>query len=268
MLSCSLAKLQSLRPIGYISRGLRGKVTNNPIPTTVVNPGPEVLESVSATKTWSEYTEEQKDWYWRGGCEEYLGTVFNRHNPEVNPKVVKKDDPKQVSPELTQHLYSEPKEGTGMTNEHPLTKSEVVSDPSVWFWVERLLPRKHSIACSADRTRMASGWIPPPITPPDKTYFVPRTRAGLFPVYKKLAIREIVHVKRLDEHVMQQKPDVLTIISRVDGQPRDLEMELLDILEKKAGKKILSAVSELQGRITFKGDHVEDVVRFLEKEGF
>lgn len=263
-------------------RGLRGKIANPYIPpaSSVSHPGKEAFEEAARDNPYPEYTEEQKAWYWKknpsindpndfGGLAEHQGLVWPREAPYLEPKYYKKDDPNRVDPEAEpfRQVYAA---NEGVNDDGSFSKAEIVSDPSVWFWVQRVLPKKDlpNYPRTDNRERMPSGWIPPPLTPPNKTYFVARTRGGVFPVYKRLVVREKVHVRRLDQHVMEQKPDVLTVVLRVDGQLRDLEWDLLQTLEKKTGKKVLSAVDELSGKITFKGNHVEDVVRFLEENGF
>lgn len=214
------------------------------------------------------YTAEQRDYFWRGLVRKqgaFIPHELPRDKYEI-PEPVRPEPQKVVDPESEpfRQIYEGNEDGGNFSG------AEVVDRDNVWFWVQRLLPDPSppDLPHSDSRERMPSGWIPPPITPPDRSYFVRRLPNGLFPVSKQLIHREVIRVKRVDEHVFDQHPDVLTIVELVDGQIRDLERDLLDHVQSIKKKKVLSAVSEFQSTITLKGDHVEEVVHWLEQNGF
>lgn len=214
------------------------------------------------------YTPEQRDYYWRGLVRKqgkFIPHEMSRDEYEV-PELVRPEPQKQVDPE------SEPFRQIYQGNEDHgnFSAAEVVDRDNVWFWVQRVLPDNSppDLPYSDSRERMPSGWIPPPITPPDRSYFVRRLPNGLFPVSKQLIHREVIRTKRVDDHVFDQHPDVLTLVELVDGEIRDLEHDLLQHIQSIKKKKVLSAVSEFQAMITFKGNHVDEVVQWLEENGF
>lgn len=272
-------------------RWLRGSASSvqNSQPSTVTGGGGQPsgqqpprkkvsIQEVARARPYAypRYTQAQKWWFWKG-LTEHQGAVWPRDDPSLAPDEEKwKRQPgvEGVDPdsEPFRQIYAD---NTDKDDDGTFSKAEVISDPSVWFWVQRVLPRKElpDIPTSDLRERKPSGWIPPPKTPPNKTYFVPRTRGGLLPVYKKLVHREKYYLLRLDEPFPDMKPDVVTLIRKVQGNPRDLERELHSYIternpEEYKKKKLLSAVSELGGHITFRGDHVGEIVKFLEDTGF
>ncbi|KAI1286091.1 hypothetical protein HDE_11277 [Halotydeus destructor] len=164
------------------------------------------------------------------------------------------------------------------------TDVEVV-DAKYWFWVDRLLPSKEKLMApkiKGDDVVYPSGWAPPPITAPDRTYFVPRTRNNLCPVYKTILPDEFHEIPKWIGRPRQQpmvmpipyrKKDpktfkTLTRITNVDGELRDFERDVREWLEEKHKVKILSACHEGKGTVDFKGNYVEDVVSWLQRNGF
>lgn len=131
------------------------------------------------------------------------------------------------------------------------TQVEVVRDPGVWFWVERLLPKatppppKEEIG--------ATGWVPQPKTKPNLPYYVPRTRSHLFPVYKQT----IIH-----------GPLTQTMVQNISGNVWQFEKDVRDYLEEKHGQKMMTSVNEASGKLRIKGDYCNDVVKWLTDNGF
>ena len=252
-------------------RGVRGSTVpesetrqqqlEKPIPTFPLKPRDE--------PAYAKYTAEQRDWFWRWMVRQQ-GIIWPIEMPTEKyplPPALQKHPEKQVDPEAEpfRQIY-EGNDGDDGT----FSGAEVVQDKNVWFWVQRLLPSPEppTLPRSDSRERLPSGWIPPPITPPDRTFFVRRLPNGLFPVFKHLIHREVVRVKLITDHVFDPEPDVLTLVELVDGEIRDLEIELVNELQRQKKRKILSAVSEFEGKITLKGNHVEEVVKWLEDNGF
>lgn len=215
------------------------------------------------------YTAEQKDWFWRGMLRRQ-GTFVPVDMPRDKyplPELLKKPQEKQVDPDAEpfRQIYEGNEDGGNFSG------AEVVKDENVWFWVQRILPNNNppDLPRTDCRDRMPSGWIPPPITPPDRPYFVRRLWNGLYPVSKHLvAVKEKMYLKRVDDHIMDMHPDVLTLLELVDGDVRTLELELMEHIQRLKKRRVLSAVSEIDGKITFKGNHVEEIVHWLEDNGF
>ena len=215
------------------------------------------------------YTAEQRDWFWRGMLRQ-RGVLLPIDMPRDKypvPQILQTPAEKVVDPEAEpfRQIYEGNEDGGKFSG------SEVVKDEKIWFWVQRLLPNNNppAIPRTDCRDRMPSGWIPPPVTPPDRTYFVRRLWNGLFPVSKHMHVyKEKVYVKKITDHVMDPTPEVNTLIEFVDGEIRDLELELVEHIQKLKKKRVLSSVSEIDGTISLKGNHVEEVVQWLEKNGF
>lgn len=155
----------------------------------------------------------------------------------------------------------------------------VVSDPDVWYWVQRVLPKEEQtvrLLTTADvgSDPLPSGWKAPAAVKPPLPYFVRRTRNNLLPVYKQVEVREKYRdFKRIKwrtilEYVPERQPETYTEIRYIDGDIRKLEQEIRSFLEQKCGRKILTAVREPQGQIYLKQDHVVDIVNWLQEKGF
>ena len=295
--SCNLFNPPTTRvPLLALTRTLRGKINNPPVPEEPVLTETERtvrikhFDQSERTMPYTQYTQKQKDWYWGSGGYEVRSTAgvdnhFGKVWPFGTEGPEKEVDFNRVNPEEEpfRQVYQE---NRGKEDDGSFSPEEVVSDKNAWFWVQRVLPSKKTMMfdfeklASDDRSKKPSGWIAPPLTKPNKSYFVKRSRGGIFPVSKKLVDPEkLPSPRRLDEHVLQSPPTVLTMITRVDGNVRDLEIEVLEYLmhqysmypksdSEKNPKKILSSVDELEGQVSFKGDHVQLVVKFLEENGF
>ena len=159
------------------------------------------------------------------------------------------------------------------------SSAEVVNDPNVWYWVQRILPKEeqtipHLTQDDVGKDPLPSGWIAPRKQKPELPYFVKRTRNNLLPVYKVVEVREKhrdyarVKWRTIQDYVPERQPETVTLIKFVEGDIRALEQELRSKLEAKHKRKILSGVREPQGQIIFKQDHVEDIVNWLHEKGF
>lgn len=60
----------------------------------------------------------------------------------------------------------------------------------------------------------------------------------------------------------------LTIVRRIDGDMVALEAELRQFIEKSINLKVASQISEPGGVIKFRGDYVNLIIKWLEKNGF
>lgn len=218
-------------------------------------------------KAFVDYNEEAREWHTKGIIDIQVGIGENTANgpPKIDP-----------DSEPFSHIYE------GNPDGGDFTKTEVVDQPNIWYWVERLLPKRGDLlAPIIEGKNTATGWTSRPATAPARTYFVPRTRSELFPVYKQVEADEF-H-KDLDYKGsprmqpilrppwMRKDPisfKTLTVIHHVDGEVRDFERDLRSWLEVKHQSKILTACHEGNGRVRIKGDYVEDVVNWLKEQGF
>ena len=244
----------------------QGKIRLNPNQTTRLPQPTDV--------PYAHYTKEQQEYYWKG----YVQSRAARSMSWMDGDHEKYDDllaEDGINPieEPYSHIYE------GVDDKGFYSKAEVVSDPNVWFWVQRLFPREplphDNIITSENPEYKPSGWKPASKTAPALAYFVPRTRGGLLPVYKKLFRRDtykdkkrVIWRKIWVDHIPEREPEVATVISRCDGDPRELEKDVRGFLEHKYQKKILSAVNESTGHLTLKGNWIFDVVKYLEDKGF
>lgn len=215
------------------------------------------------------YTAEQREWFWRGLLRQQgiFSPIDMPRDKYPLPKIMQKPPEKPVDPDAEpfRQIYEGNEDGGNFSG------AEVVKDENVWFWVQRILPNNDApdIPRTDCRDRMPSGWIPPPITPPDRPYYVRRLWNGLYPVSKRLVeVKEKMYMRRVDDHIADMHPNVLTLLELVDGAVRDLELELVEHIQRLKKRRVLSAVSEIEGMITFKGDHVEEIVHWLEDNGF
>lgn len=141
------------------------------------------------------------------------------------------------------------------------TDVKVITEPKVWAWVERYLPKPlppspYDKATDGPREELPSGWIPPPKTPPNLPYFVARTRNGLFPVYKETWPNDVIRERHR------------TLLRRIQGDIWEAEKDLREYIESKVNRKVLTAVEEHMDQIRIKGIYVHLVVDWLKEKGF
>ena len=179
----------------------------------------------------------------------------------------------------------------GNPDDKGFTQAETVADKSRWYWVERLLPKQEipRMELTDPPVTYPSGWSPPPKTKPDLPYFVGRARGHLLPVYRQYQVegrnRKTYWKNRWDSKINHWNKEILdkidevkwpsnettltlTLVRRIKGDIWQLEEDLRSELESKHKRRILSAVQEVNGMITLKGDHVMDCVNWLIKTGF
>jgi hypothetical protein len=229
-------------------------------------------------KPYVEFTEEAKDWYTFGVVQSQIDGGLP---DEPGPKSMKQ---KSLEVDPDEKPFNQIYEGND--DEGNFTKVEAISDPAVWYWVERLIPKPGSNVAPkiTPSGPTSTGWINRPATAPDRTYFIPRTRSNLFPVYKEIEGDEF-H-KELDGFSYTGSPRMqpilkppfmrkdatsfktLTTIHHVEGDLRDFERDLRTYLESKYGTKILTACLEGYGRVKLKGNFVEDTANWLKEQGF
>jgi hypothetical protein len=231
---------------------------------------------------------------------------FNEQKPEDEPYVrltddeiydisrvkLEKDYPESrwTQVDITQEPYNEI---FSENSDNKFTKTETINDKSLWFWVQRLLPTNQLPELLTDDKMSAdvkpSGFSLPPKTKPDLSYFIPRTRSKLFPVYRRYQIEGRNQeeywknrwdglfnsynkdlLERLDEIKFENNETTLTLtlIQQIQGNIWQLEEDLRGELEEIHQRRILSAVNEPNGVLTLKGDYVLDSVKWLIKKGF
>lgn len=216
-----------------------------------------------------QYDKEAREWYTKG-------LIISKTDVHEN----RQRDPLRVDPsaEPFKEIYDQ--------DTKTFTKVEVVDDPKMWYWVERLLPKQQSTIPvqfrDENKQELPSGLTLPSKQPPQKSYFVARTRTRLLPVYKLVEpdefARPLIWGKRKPRDapmlpIPYSRKDpisfkTLTVVGRIEGQARDLERDLRTFLEQKYQKKILTAVGEAKGQLKIKGNYVEDVAKWLSDQGF
>lgn len=178
--------------------------------------------------------------------------IGHLNNLEVAGVTHPKEKPKEIDP--SQAPFSEIYEGGPDENNFTKVRSLTETEPQRWYWVQRLMPKQTLPRSSFEPGKQyPSGYKIPSAGPPDLPYFVQRTRNHLLPVYKV--------VEKEDERVK-------TVIQRVDGDIWQLEQEIRTRLEAKHQKRIITGVNEVRGEVSFLGNHVFDVVEYLEELGF
>ncbi|XP_015781233.1 uncharacterized protein LOC107359263 [Tetranychus urticae] len=190
---------------------------------------------------------------------EFLSKGFITEKLEV--KVA--DQPIKYLPELDpdsepfNHIYKDVDDKGFFTRTENITEK----DPDRWFWVERLIKRKELSDYpkyadqEPDKQNFPSGYTPISKTKPNLPYFIRRTRSGMFPVYKLINGNDEVHtfIKFIDGDVWKARDDIINYLKSI----KQLTVE-----------DNLVSVNEVKGALTFKGNHVLDVVGFLNDKGF
>lgn len=158
-----------------------------------------------------------------------------------------------------------------------------------WPWVERLLAKPYLSAPIREDSVLIT---PIPKTPPNLPYFVQRTRTRVFPLYRTYEVvgRDQSRYWRnrwdglynkyhtdildnLDEIKWENNEQTITVtkVGRVRGDIWAFEEAARRYLEEKAEDKdikVLTAVNEVRGVVTFKGDYIHDLHQFLVEKGF
>lgn len=178
--------------------------------------------------------------------------IGHLNNLELAGVTLPKEKPKEIDP--SEAPYNEIYEGGIDENNFTKVRNLTETEPQRWYWVQRLAPKQTLSRSNFEPGKQyPSGYKIPSGGPPNLPYFVSRTRNHLLPVYKL--------VERDDERVK-------TIISRVDGDIWELEQEIRTRLEAKHQKRIITGVNEVRGDIKLLGNHVFEVVGYLEELGF
>ena len=173
-------------------------------------------------------------------------------NIELTGVTHPKEKSKEIDPSEApfNEIYEDGIDENNFTKVRNLTETE----PQRWYWVQRLMPKQTLPRSNFEPGKQyPSGYKTPAAGPPDLPYFVMRTRNHLLPVYKL--------IEKEDERVK-------TIILRIDGDIWELEQEIRTRLEAKHQKRIITGVNEVRGELKFLGDHVFEVVDYLEELGF
>ncbi|XP_046401067.1 probable 39S ribosomal protein L49, mitochondrial isoform X2 [Ischnura elegans] len=124
--------------------------------------------------------------------------------------------------------------------------------PKEWKLVERLIPPK-VVPDPTVKPQYPSGWQPPKESSAQLPYFVERSKNHMPGVY-------------LVRQVRGQR--VRTKIRKVSGDIWALERDLKEYLEEKHQKEVISQINEVTRCIWFKGDYVNDVIRWMTQKGF
>lgn len=200
------------------------------------------LDHFELNPTFAEYSREEQIKMQIG----HLDTV--QIDGVTKPKAI----PNEIDPNEAPYneIYADGIDENNYTKVHNLVEEE----PQRWYWVERLMPKQIIKRDNFEPGKRYPSGIRVPAEVPDLPYFVARTRNHLLPVYKL--------IEREDEE------RVKTVIQKVEGDIWELEQEIRTRLEAKTQKRILTAVNEVRGELRFVGNHVFDVVDYLEQMGF
>lgn len=205
---------------------------------------PSLVESASP---YQKYSQENIDGI--KNYETFYDPLFNPHLHEERHRVNPDEEPFSA-------IYSDSKSEAA----HEYTSVRDITTPILWDYVERLArikiaPQPRLRKAGEPIVALPSGFIPPPETPPDLPYFVPRTRNYLLPVYYKLH---------------NDPEECYTMIKLVSGDlwklAEDVRIHLESLDECK--QKILTGVQETDARIMFRGRWVHQVVDWLHNKGF
>ena len=173
------------------------------------------------------------------------------------------------------------------------TQTETIADKSIWFWVERLLPKRELPEDEpTDNPEVkASGWRQPKATKPDLDYYIPRTRGKLFPIYRRYEIvdrnykefwknrwdglfnsyhKELLEDKNFYSTKFENNEStiVLTQIKQIKGDIWKFEEDLRGSLEERFRRRILTAINEPNCVLSLKGDYVNHTFKWLIDRGF
>lgn len=173
--------------------------------------------------------------------------LFNPHLHEARHQVNPEEEPFNA-------IYADSK--SELKNEY--TKTRDITTPELWEYVERLARIKVTTGpvrrkANEPIERLPSGIVPPPESPPDLPYFIPRTRNFLLPVYY-----------RLDS----DPENCYTYILNISGDLWKFEEDLRTHLENTKNLRILTSVHEPDERVLFRGRHLHEVVEWLYEKGF
>uniref|UniRef100_A0A1L8DR26 Large ribosomal subunit protein mL49 n=1 Tax=Nyssomyia neivai TaxID=330878 RepID=A0A1L8DR26_9DIPT len=139
----------------------------------------------------------------------------------------------------------------GHIDDHP-PAVEITKNPPEWKFVERLLGT-NTVPAPMPRPHYPSGWLPQQSDAAQRDYFIARTRNHMLPVYLVDKFRGSKKVTR---------------VRRIEGDIWKLEQELRDVIEKAAGRKILSRINEMSGQIAFTGAFVNIIKDYLQEKGY
>lgn len=217
-------------------------------------PDPKVLtrerklpSMVEMASPYHHYTQESRD---------RLDKFETFYDPLFNPHLYQERDRINPDEEPFNAIYAD-SQSEAATD---YTKVRNIATPELWEYVERLAritvaPMPRMRKAGEPIVPLPSGFVPPPETPPDLPYYVPRTRNYLLPVYYNLS---------------SDPEQCFTIVKQVSGDLWQLEMELRDHLESLSEKKrrILTSVQETDSVVQFRGRYINEVVDWLHARGF
>ncbi|XP_055692234.1 probable 39S ribosomal protein L49, mitochondrial [Lutzomyia longipalpis] len=138
----------------------------------------------------------------------------------------------------------------GHIDDHPPV--EIAKNPPEWKFVERLLGPA-TVPAPKAQAHYPSGWRPQQIDAAQRDYFIARTRNHMIPVYLESKFRGSKKV---------------TVVRKIEGDIWKLEEELRGVIEKAAGRKIISRINEMSGQIEFTGAYVNIITEYLMDKGY
>lgn len=216
-----------------------------PIEPTVLSKERKLLPLHEELPSYANYTKK----YDQLEEEEFFDPLFNPHLHEGRNKVDPNEEP--FSSIYIDSNTDEAREFTDVRN---------IATPALWEYVERLsritTPPEPVRRKDGEPMRpLPSGLVPPPENPPDLPYHICRTRNHLLPVYY---------------HLDEDPDDCYTTVKQLTGDIWQFEQDLRSHLEGllKDGSRILTSVQETDGRVLFKGRHLNEIVNWLYMKGF
>lgn len=223
----------------------RPKPEPDPEVRTLERKLPSMKESTSPYQQYDKQAMDKLD-----NFEPYYDPLFNPHLQQERDRVNPEEEPFNA-------IYAD-NQGSDTAKEY--TQVRNIATPELWAHVERLA--RLTVAPEIKRRRidepivpMPSGFIAPPEHPPNKPYFIPRTRNHLLPVYY---------------HLDSDPENCHTRVKQISGDLWQLERDLREHLESLDEKKrrILTSVQETDGMVQFRGRHIHQVVDWLHAQGF
>lgn len=134
--------------------------------------------------------------------------------------------------------------------QHP--EVEVIKNPPEWKYIEHLIG-KSQIPVPLVKSEYPSGWTPPnPALNKDLPYAVHRTKNFMVPVYLEITFRGTRRI---------------SFLKNIEGDIWKLNQELVELIERKGGKRAFSRVNEMNRTIKFKGDYVTLIQKYLLSKG-
>lgn len=131
-------------------------------------------------------------------------------------------------------------------------KPLILESTEEYKFVERLIPPSRVPAPPKHAGPTASGWIPPPDSPPSLPYMIRRSRMHNIPVYT-------------DQTKGNRRT---TLVRKVEGDIWALEKDVKQYLQEVTGKELPTQVNEVTMTLKVKGHYDKELKEWLVAKGF